>query len=79
MITYNVNYNYAELKGLIIFMFGTYDAFAKAIKMSAHTVSKKLNGLIPFNQRDIESWRAELKIKERDIVKYFFCRQSSQM
>lgn len=65
-------YNYSKLKGKITEKFGTQMALAKEVEWSERTLSLKLNGKIPFSQKDIEVMVKALGIERQEIQSYFF-------
>lgn len=65
-------YQYDDLIGRIITKFGSRKAFAKAMHISAESLSMKLNGKRFFDQREICRACELLEIAEADIPKYFF-------
>lgn len=67
-------YDYNELKGDIKKVFGTQNAFAKAIGMSEATLSLKLNNNAEWSQDEMESTIALLHAGVEKLVSYFFTR-----
>ena len=65
-------FNFDKLKGRIVEIFGSQAEFAKAMEWSQRTASLKLNGLIPWNQKDIAKAVHILRLDESDIPAYFF-------
>jgi len=65
-------YRYDDLVGKIIAKFGTRAAFAKAMHISAESLSMKLNGKRFFDQREISRACELLDISDEDVTKYFF-------
>lgn len=65
-------YKYNKLKGKITEVFGSQKAFSEAIHRPQNTVSRKLNGLIPLSQEDIEEWGTTLGIDRTEWGCYFF-------
>lgn len=65
-------YNYSKLIGRIIEFFGNQRNFSKAIEMSEHTVSLKLNNKLAWKQPEIQKTIEVLKLSESDIPDYFF-------
>lgn len=65
-------YRYDKLIGRIIEKFGNRRAFAKAMHMSAESLSKKLNNKRCFDQREITLACQLLEIAEADVSVYFF-------
>ena len=67
-----MSYNYSKLLGKITEVFGTQARFSKALGLSEHTVSAKLNGKIDWKQREIVRCCSILGIGVNDIQAYFF-------
>lgn len=67
-----MQYAYRKLRGRIAEVFGTQEAFAKAVGLSKVSVCKKLKGKSAFKQSDIERWAKILGIKREEYVEYFF-------
>ena len=65
-------FDYSKLKGRIIEKFGSQSEFAKAMKWSERTLSKKITGKIPWKQTDICSAIQLLGLSDKDIQEYFF-------
>ena len=65
-------FRYNKLKGRIIERYGTQGEFAKALKTSENTVSRKLNMNVQFSTDDIILWTSLLGIKRDEIGEYFF-------
>lgn len=65
-------YDYSKLLGRIIEAYGKQSAFAKAMNMSEHTLSCKLNNNKGWKQQDIEKACELLKIPQSEIGRYFF-------
>lgn len=66
------NFQYAKLRGRIIEVFGSQSKFAKALKISENSLSKKLNGKTQFRQDDIQIWCYLLEIPIEEAGLYFF-------
>lgn len=64
--------NYDKLKGRIIEKCGTRGDFAKAMGLSARTVSLKLSGKIAWKQPEIVKAVEVLELESADIQAYFF-------
>lgn len=64
---------HAELRGLIRAQFKTQEAFAKAIGISACSLSKKLNGASEWTASEIRNACSTLGILPEKIPHYFFC------
>lgn len=65
-------YDYSELNGRIIVVFGTRGAFAYAMGVSERTLSLKMNGKVPWKQNEIAKACELLEIPEHNIPLYFF-------
>lgn len=65
-------YAYRKLRGRIIEMYGTMDAFSKHINRSKVSVSNKMTGNSGFSQEDIETWGEALDIPMEQYGPYFF-------
>lgn len=65
-------FNYNKLRGRIVEIYGSQTEFAKAMQWSERTLSRKLNGKIPWKQTDIIDAVRLLKLSESDIQEYFF-------
>lgn len=65
-------YDYSRLDGRIVRYFGTRKAFASAIGMSEHSLSKKMSGKISWKQTEIEKACDLLEIDRFKIGDYFF-------
>lgn len=66
------NFQYAKLRGKIVEVFGSQYKFAKALKISENSLSKKLNGKTQFRQGDIQTWCLLLEIPVEEAGLYFF-------
>ena len=64
--------DHAELRGLIRAQFKTQEAFAKAIGISACSLSKKLNGASEWTASEIRLACNTLGISPEKIPHYFF-------
>jgi transcriptional regulator with XRE-family HTH domain len=65
-------FDFKELNVRIIDVFVTQAAFADAMGLSEHTISKKLNNKVPWKQTEIVKAAALLDINAEDIPRYFF-------
>lgn len=63
---------YGKLREKIRNVFGTIGAFADALNRDRSTVSKKLNGLVPWDQAEMEESCELLGITKDNIPEYFF-------
>ena len=67
--------NYAKLRGKIREIFGTQEAFAKAIGLSKSGVSMRLNGKVNWTAEEIERTKEALNFSAEEIGTYFFTRK----
>ena len=67
-----MSYNYSKLKGKIVEMFENQKSFAKEMNLSEHSVSMKMRGKVPWNQKDIAKACKLLNIPDEKITVYFF-------
>ena len=67
-----VKFDYSLLIGRIITKFKTRRAFADKMKMSEHTLSKKLNNHNPFDQSEMVKAVKLLEDTTESIKPYFF-------
>ncbi len=67
-----MSFDYRKLRGRIREVFGTQEAFAKAIRLSTSSVSAKLNNRVEWTQQEINEAARALGIDDRDISDYFF-------
>ena len=65
-------YDYSKLRGRIVEKCGTQRNFAKAMKWSLPTQTKKMAGRIPWNQNDVRTALDVLDIEKEEIPAYFF-------
>ena len=65
----------AKLRGRIVEIYGTLDAFSSAVHNSKSFISQYLNGKRKLNQESIFEWAAALEISISDIPLYFFTRK----
>lgn len=63
---------YSKLKGRIIEKFGSQNNFAAALGISTVALSRKLNCVTGFSQKDILEWAKLLEIERDDYGAYFF-------
>ena len=64
--------NYAKLRGKIREVYGTQDAFAKAMNMSNVSVSHRLNGKLEWKAKEIAKACQVLNIPLSENAEYFF-------
>lgn len=68
--------DHSKLRGLIREKFGTQEAFAQAIRVSACAVSQKLNGRSEWSADEIRRTCEVLGITTEQIPACFFCPKS---
>ena len=71
-----MTYNYNKLKGKITEKFGTQKEFAKAMKITENSISRKLKNQSEWTQAEIYNGATLLDIPYAEIGDYFFCRVS---
>lgn len=64
-------FDYANLRGRVVSIFGTFDKFAAAMKLSKNSISKKINNKVPFTQDEIQLASNLLGVQGQ-IESYFF-------
>lgn len=64
--------SYAKLRGRIIEKYGSQENFCEAVGLSSVSVSKKMNGLTGFSQKDIIKWCELLEIDIKDVGDFFY-------
>ena len=67
-----MSFDYSKLRGRIVEKYGTLEAFASAVNLSNHTISKYINNKIPWKQTNIEAAVRALDIPPEEISSYFF-------
>lgn len=67
-----VFFEYRKLKGRIIEIYGSQQAFANAIGATRATVNNYLMGKSSFTQLKIIEWAEILHIDYKDYLEYFF-------
>lgn len=65
-----------KLKNRIKEIYGNQISFAKKMGLSERSVSLKLTGVRQWTQSEIYKAKGLLKIEDKEIVKYFFIRNS---
>jgi cob(I)alamin adenosyltransferase len=65
-------FDYSKLRGRIVEKYGTLDSFAKAVGMSAHSLSNKMNNRKYWKQTEIAKALKLLSIPEAKMNDYFF-------
>lgn len=63
---------YGKLREKIKLKFGTIGEFALALRKDRSTISKKLNGLVPWDDTEIEACCNLLDIPINQVADYFF-------
>ena len=64
--------SYSKLRGKIREVFGTQEAFAKAMGMNSATLSSKLNGNTDWKREEVEKACFILNIGLAEMHTYFF-------
>lgn len=72
----NVKFDNQKLKNRIKEIYGNQISFAKKMELSERSVSLKLTGVRQWTQSEIYKAKELLKIEDKEIVKYFFIRNS---
>lgn len=67
-----MSFNYNKLRGRIREIFGTQEAFGKAIGLSNTSISAKLNNKVEWTQQEINKATEVLKIADSEVYTYFF-------
>lgn len=67
-----MSYNFSKLRGKIVEVYGTIQAFAGAIGITPLSVGKKLSGKSEWTRDEIMKSCSALGIKTADILEYFF-------
>ena len=67
-----MKFAYNKLRGRIAEKFGKQGKLAERLGVSEMTISKKLNGKVQFDQKDIVNWCNALDIPIADAGDYFF-------
>lgn len=67
-----MSFNYSKLLGRITERYGTQYNFAKAMGMSEHSLSVKLNNKVPWKTTEIVKMTELLDLDTDDIPSYFF-------
>lgn len=68
----DIKFNYSKLKGKIVEVYDTLDAFSKTIEMDRATLSSKLNNKTYFTQPQMLEMCDRLNIPINEIPVYFF-------
>lgn len=69
-----MSFNYSKLLGRITERYGTQYNFAKAMGMSEHSLSVKLNNKVPWKTTEIVKMTELLDLDTDDIPSYFFAK-----
>ena len=69
-----MNHDFSKLRGKIREFYGTggETKYAELLRLSASSISGKLNGKIPFSMPEMDTTIEEFKIKPDEIYEYFF-------
>lgn len=67
-----MDYDYSKLSGKIKEVFGTQEAFAKAMDMGKTTVSLKMNNHTEWTQAEMTKAMDLLRIPHTSVRAYFF-------
>ena len=62
-----MKFDYSKLKGKIIEVFGSQEAYAEKMNLSNTAISNKLNNKVPFSQLDIYKTLDLLNIMPSDL------------
>ena len=65
-------FNFNKLRGRIRELYGSQDNFAKALKISARSLSLKLNNYVSFTSEEIYKSLKLLNISDEEVMEYFF-------
>ena len=65
-------FDFSKLSGRIVAEYGTQYNFAKAMGISEHTLSQKLNNKVPWKTTEIAQVVDLLRLPHSDIPMYFF-------
>lgn len=65
-------FDFSQLSGKIVAEYGTQYNFAKAMGISEHTLSQKLNNKVPWRTTEIAQAVSLLQLSYSDIPIYFF-------
>ena len=68
----NMIYDYSSLLGRITEKCKTQAIFAKKMGLSEHSISRKLNNIVPFKQYEITKASVILEIPQNELAHYFF-------
>lgn len=67
-----MEFDYSKLRGRIIEIYGSQEAFAEKMGLSTRSLSLKMNGKTYWKQPEICKAVKLLNIKDEDILLYFF-------
>ena len=68
----DIKFDYTELRKKYAEVFGSQEAYAKAIGMDRTSLIKRLNNEIPFRADEIVISQSVLNLSPEDIKIYFF-------
>lgn len=72
-----MKFDYKKLNGKIVEVFSTQYNFAKAMDMSEHSLSNKLNNKVGWKTSEIAKASMLLHLSQKEIGTYFFSELSS--
>lgn len=67
-----MEFDFRQLTGLIVAVYGTREAFAKEFGLSKSALSNKLNNKTPWSMKEIRKCCELFGIPPKDIGLYFF-------
>lgn len=67
-----MSFDYSKLKGRIKEVYGTQEAFGRAMGLSHVSISLKLNNKVEWKQKEINRATEILGITDNEIPWYFF-------
>ena len=68
-------YDYKKLRGRIKEKLGSESKLADLLGLSTSSVSAKLNSLVPFSLKEMDTLIQELNIPVNEIYQYFFAKK----
>ncbi len=68
-------FDYTKLRRLILYKYGSLQAFAEVLGVSKQSLSVTLNGKTTFSQNKIVEWTKILGIAPEEIGEYFFTKK----
>jgi len=72
-------FSYNKLRGRIVEVYGSMEAFADAIGMHRVSVSQRINHKVEWNSSEIKMAIKALGLTDEDIPIYFFSEESSEI